>query len=79
MLSSGDEGREKERPEQLVCCIAGDETRELQLEERREVEDLKTVYLFPSPLWLLGSQGVTVDYSSKPETLESLVIKKGTN
>lgn len=37
----------KGRPQQVVCYRSGDETGVLDLEERRQSEGLKIIYLLP--------------------------------
>lgn len=45
----------KERPQQVVCCRAGNKTERLELEEKRERENFLPDSL---TMWLAGFQGV---------------------
>lgn len=47
-------GREEGAASSGVCCIAGDETEGLDLEERRKNEDLKLSYLLSWPACFSG-------------------------
>lgn len=63
-LGIGTEGEEKSQ--QVVCYIAGDETR-LDLEEREKSEDLNIAYLFGRPTCFPGRHGLWVPRECLPE------------
>lgn len=59
LLSPLGMGTEREqRPQQVACYRAGDESGGLDLEERRGSGHLKLAYRLPWLTWLTGSQGM---------------------
>lgn len=61
----GVETESEERPQQVICCRTVDETGGLDVEEKRQSEDLKVASLLHWLInllvwqgWLLGSQGM---------------------